>query len=310
MTDKPIVYFVVGPTASGKTATAIRLAQCLDGEVVSADSMQIYTGMDIGTAKPDMAERQGIVHHMIDVVAPDALYSAAQFQQDAQTVIADMLQRGRVPIVAGGTGLYVHALRYPMAFTETAADRCIRAELATWADAHTPAELHDRLRQADPERAARLHENDRKRILRALEVFHATGTPMSAYGQFEKLQPESPYECRLLGMMWERADLYQRIEQRVEDMMAAGLLEEVRGLMKYDAGLPAMQALGYKELRMHLMGACTLSEAVTAVKQGTRRLAKRQMTWFRRDVDIQWMSYEDNIDIVERFLQQYKPFMP
>lgn len=285
---KPCVGMIVGPTASGKTDVAISLADFIDLEVVSADSIQVYRGMDIGSAKPPMAERKGITHHMIDVVdIGDAQFSVSEYQRMAMDCIGDILKRGKYPLVVGGTGLYIHALTYPLDFTQTGPDIQFREAL----NQRESRDLYDQLRRKDPKSAERLHPNDKKRIIRALEVIHATGGPPAH--DFLKLEDTSlSFEPRMIGLNMPREILYERINKRVDAMMEKGLLREVQSILKkgYAPDLPALQGLGYRQLIRHLKGDVTLDEAVEDIKRETRRFAKRQLTWFKRDKRIAWFD--------------------
>ncbi len=288
--SKPQIFCVVGPTASGKTAYAIRLAKELDGEVVSCDSMQIYRGMDIGTAKPTIAEMQGIPHHMIDIVDPDRNYSVAEFVEDAKRCIADILARGKTPILCGGTGLYVDSIINGISFSEDARDDVYRAELIQLAAEKGNLAVHELLRQADPKTAEQIHPNNLKRVVRALEIIKTSGKTKAEFDLAARQEPL--YDATVYGMDRERDELYRRIEMRVDLMMEQGLLEEVQTLMA--KGIPmtatAMQAIGYKELVAYLNASYTLEEAIEAIKRESRRYAKRQLTWFRRNPNIQWMK--------------------
>lgn len=292
MHGKQKLYLIVGPTASGKTAVSIEVAKRLNAEIISADSIQVYCGMDIGSAKPTLEERAGIPHHMLSVVDPDEpKFSVARFRELAIECIEDVIARGKRPLVVGGTGLYINALTYPLHFTGAPADAALRTKYALL-EAENPGQAYARLKEVDPASAARLHPNDKKRIIRALEVFELTGTPLSeSYAGFSLIdESQLPYTPCLAGLTMPRELLYARIEQRVDQMMAQGLLEEVKMLCDagYGAELPAMQGLGYKQLMHFLEGGCTLSEAIEEIKRETRRFAKRQITWFKRDARIQW----------------------
>lgn len=288
------VIAVVGPTASGKTALSIALAQALGGEIVAMDSMQVYRRMDIGTAKPTLLERQGIPHYMLDVVEPDRTYSVAEYVPQAREALAKIHKTNRTPILVGGTGLYFKALCGGLTLGEAAGDPKLRQTLK--AQAETPEgrlALHSRLQEVDPVSAARLHPNDSRRVIRALEVFRATGKPLSA--QAGAREAFCPYDIKLLGVGIERPELISRINQRVDQMLAQGLVREVQELLA--SGVPpesqAMQGLGYKELVPYLAGRQTLEEATGRIKTGTRQYAKRQMTWFRRTPGIQWLDGSD-----------------
>lgn len=290
---------ITGPTAVGKTALTIGLAKRLDGEVISADSMQVYRGMDIGTAKPTIAERDGVPHHLIDIAEPTQPYDVAQFVADAAAAISEIAGRGKLPILSGGTGLYICSLLDGADFSDGARDVSYRASLAA-VDADT---LHAYLANCDPESAAAIHKNNRPRVIRALEYYHVTGKPLS---QHKAANKPPPYRTTLLVLERPRDELYARIDQRVDDMMAAGLLDEVRQLRNSGVSPDenAMQGLGYKELTWYLRGRCTLEEAVRLLKRNTRRYAKRQLTWWRRRSDAHWLPAASSIDeVLARFPQ-------
>lgn len=288
----PLVV-IVGPTAVGKTDTAIIVAQKIGGEIISADSMQIYRHMDIGTAKPNRGEMKGIKHYMIDIVNPEEEFSVADFQRIAKAYIEDINKRGKLPIVVGGTGLYINSLVYNLDFTETISDPELRENLRELARERGNEYLHEMLKRVDPEAAEKLHPNDIKRIIRALEVYHCSGKPMSQYHRTIKKE-EVPYDLAMVGLRMNRKDLYRRIEQRVDKMIEEGLVEEVRELL--DRGctrdMTSMQGLGYKEIIGYLEGEYSLEEAVSILKRDTRRFAKRQFTWFGRDDRIFWIDVE------------------
>ena len=291
MTDQRACCWVLtGPTASGKTSLSIRLAKAFQCEIICMDSMQIYRGMDIGTAKPTMAEMDGIPHHMLDVTDPRENYSVAQYQQAAEDVAQEILQRGKQPLFVGGTGLYLRALRHPMGMGQVAADDALREALQQEADAPGGKEaLHYRLAMIDPDTAERLPLNDVRRVIRALEVYELTGVPFSKQPQVEE---EARFRYRVATLTMERSLLYGRIEQRVDAMMEQGLPNEIKGLL--DAGVPAdaqaMKAIGYKEMIPALRGDISMEEAVAALKQNTRHYAKRQLTWMRREEDVCWVD--------------------
>ncbi len=301
METNPPLVAVVGPTASGKTDTAIELAKLLNGEIVSADSMQIYRGMDIGTAKPSLSEMQGIPHHMIDVADIDEAYSAARYRDEAASCIKDIHAKGKMPIVAGGTGLYLNALTLPMVFGSVQGDEAYRESLRAIAAEQGLHALYGMLENADPESAQRIHPNDERRIIRALEIYRLSGRKMSEMkmeADRENIYKKSGYDLIILGITLERTILYERINRRVDAMVGKGLVEEVRGILKkgYDPGLQSLQGLGYKETIAFLNGQTTLEEAIETIKRSTRRYAKRQMTWFGRDARIKWydaMAYSD-----------------
>jgi tRNA dimethylallyltransferase len=300
--DKVIV--IAGPTASGKTDLAVELALEVGGEVISADSMQIYRGMDIGTAKPSMQERKGIPHHMIDIVNPDEDYSAAQFQDGAKACIDAILKNGRIPVVAGGTGLYINTLVYNINFSETITNWKYREHLQSIADEYGPLYLHGLLKKVDGKSAETIHPNNVKRVIRALEVFESTGKPISEHQQESRLEPP-PYDFKVFGLEVKRELLYNRIEKRVDKMMTLGLYEEVKGILEkgYSPDLVSLQGIGYKEIISAIRGKCTLTEAIEGIKKGTRHLAKRQMTWFRKTEGLSWINAsEQNIRAMLKIL--------
>ena len=306
--DKMIV--IVGPTASGKTALSVALAKALGGEVVSCDSMQIYCGMDVGTAKVTLEEMEGIPHHMVSVADPEESFSAARFQQMADPIVEDILRRGKTVILAGGTGLYVDALvsgRTFAPYPETGK----RQELEREADEKGMEAMLLELQQVDPETGARLHLADRKRILRALEVYRETGKPISQHNRETQAVPDK-YQPIWIGLDYEdRKDLYDRINLRVDLMLEQGLLGEIKDLL--DAGVPeqctAMQAIGYKEFLPVLKGEGDLASAVESVKQESRRYAKRQLTWFRRNEKVNWIYRKKDTEFSE-ILQQALHYIP
>lgn len=281
------VIVIAGPTAVGKTATAIRLAQRIGGEVVSGDSMQVYRGFDIGTAKPTPAEMEGVPHHLIDIKDPTEDFSVAEFQQRADAAIRAIAARGRWPIVAGGTGLYLRALLRAYTFAPLAHDPAVRAALEEEARRLGAPALHARLRQVDPEAAARIHPNDQLRIVRALEVYTVTGQPIS------RLQREGRrrYDALVVCLYMDREQLYERVNRRVDAMLTAGWLDEVRRLLA--AGLSPYRSplaqLGYRELVAYLRGLVEYEVAVDWIKRNTRRYARRQLTWWKRDPDVHWV---------------------
>lgn len=296
-------WVLTGPTASGKTALSIRLAKAHDCEIVCMDSMQIYRRMDIGTAKPTQEEMSGIAHHMLNVAEPDENFSVARYQEMAEACIADIQARGKRALLVGGTGLYLRALRQPMAMGDASADEGIRAELEQMAAQEGGKQrLHDMLAEVDPETAARLHLNDVRRIVRALEVYRLTGVPFSKQPQ---VQTESRFKYRVASLTMDRALLYSRIEKRVDAMMQQGLLDEVRGLL--DSGIKAdcqaMKAIGYKEIVPFLRGEATWEETDYLLKLNTRHYAKRQLTWMRREEDVLWVDAmaEDAYDVLEKW---------
>lgn len=301
---KTRLVIIAGPTASGKTALAVGIARLFNGEVVNADSMQVYRHMDIGTAKPTDEERAGIPHHLIDIVSPDEEYTAARFRADAQKAIADIASRGKTPVVAGGTGLYIKALTGGL-FAGPQADWELRRDLLETASSRGKEALHEILRSIDPESASRIHPNNLHRIIRAIEVFELSKRPISELQQ-EHAFSETPYVCLKAAIEMERSALYSAIDSRVERMVEAGLLEETRRLaaMGYGYDLKPMCGLGYKEMCGYLRGEYPFEEAVRLIKRNTRHYAKRQMTWFRKDPEIKWFKPGDSciIDRIKEFL--------
>lgn len=291
---KTSIAIVLGPTACGKTAASIEAAKQLNAEIISADSIQVYEQLDIGSAKPTQQEMDGVPHHMLGVVpVNDKKYSVAAYRKEADSCIADITKRGKLPLIVGGTGLYINALTYPLRFTEIPGDEAVRAALQA-EEEQAPGVLYEKLSQVDSITASRLHPNDKKRIIRAMEVYTVSGKPLSAFGtDFSNDAGEAtPYNAIQIGLTMPRELLYERIEQRVDTMLTLGLYEEVKSLFEkgYDRSLPALQGLGYKQLLNHFYGDCTLEEAIAAIKLETRHFAKRQMTWFKRDSRIQWLD--------------------
>ncbi|MEA5049423.1 MAG: tRNA (adenosine(37)-N6)-dimethylallyltransferase MiaA [Eubacteriales bacterium] len=305
--EKRIVC-IVGPTACHKTECAILLAKRIDGEIVSADSVQVYRGMDIGSAKPSLEERQGIPHHLIDCLPIDTPeFSVSQFRSMAAEAISEIHAKNRTPILVGGSGLYINALTFPLEFAVPRNDM-VRQIVSQEYD-ENPEKAFGRLRQNDPETAARLHVNDKKRVVRALEVFDCSGKPLSAFGNdFQNdAGSEPPFLPLLFGLHMERQRLYERINLRVDRMMKQGLLEEAKRIyaMPYDRNLPAMCAIGYRQLFAYLDGESSLESAVEKIKQESRRYAKRQLTWFRRDQRILWRDVTNFEDEKERLLDEF-----
>ncbi len=294
------ILVICGPTASGKSALALRLAYALDAEIVNADSMQIYRGLDIGTAKPSKEQQAEIRHHLIDVADPDHPFSAADFAEAADGAIRNIVSRGKRVVVAGGTGLYIRALVNGLVDSPSGAGE-IRRELQDEADRIGNAAMLERLRLVDPVLAAGLHPNNLVRIIRALEVFRLTGIPLSRY-QKEHAFATRRYDTLQIGISVERDLLYRRIDERVEQMLAAGLLNEVSTLLAAGFGrdLKSMRSIGYKEAVACLHGELTSEEAIRLIKRDTRHYAKRQLTWFRADPDIMWFEYPEKFAIIQR----------
>ena len=288
---KPHVIAVVGPTASGKTSLGAAITQALDGEVISADSMQLYEGMEIATAKPTPEETRGVPHHLIGVVPQSASFSVAQYKALCTKTIDDVLSRGKVPVLVGGTGLYLDALFYNTTFFDEA-DTSFRDTLTARAETEGVEALLEELRAVDPDTAAALHVSDRKRIIRALEVYYATGKTMRDQREASHTQ-ETPYAFCVIGLTAEdRSFLYDRINRRVDQMVSRGLVEEAEAFCKTDPAGTAKQAIGYKELAPYFQGACSLQQALDKLKMETRRYAKRQLTWFRRNDAIHWLMID------------------
>ena len=296
MSDKVIV--VAGPTASGKTAMGIALAQEYGGEIVSADSMQVYRGMDIGTAKATAEERAAAVHHMLDVAEPEENYSVSLYVTQAQKVCEDIIARGKIPIIVGGTGLYIDSLLRGSDFAPVAEDEALRLRLSAEYEAMGPEAMHRRLAEIDPERAAKLAPTDKRRIVRAIEIFMLSGKTATEHDRDTQARPPR-FDAAFMVMNYaDRAKLYERIDRRVDIMVEEGLFDEVQGLL--DRGVPAdctaMQAIGYKEAALALRGEISRHEAAQLIKQGSRRYAKRQLTWFRRRDGAFWINWEAQPD--------------
>ena len=283
---------ICGPTASGKTALSVALAQQLHTEIISADSMQIYRGMDIGTAKPTEAERCGVPHHLLDICDPGEPFSVARYVELADAAAQDILRRGMIPVVAGGTGLYMDALIECSTFTGDETDLSIREKYQRMAAEQGNIAVHECLRRVDPEGAARLHPNNLKRVIRALEVYEQTGMTLDAFNRLHK-RPAPKYQAIKIGVCpAERQVLYERIDKRVDQMLVDGLLDETRRLLERGAlAGTAAQAIGYKELLGFLQGEQPLEECVALLKQRSRNYAKRQLTWLKRDDNIHWIYY-------------------
>ncbi|WDC83943.1 tRNA (adenosine(37)-N6)-dimethylallyltransferase MiaA [Caloramator sp. mosi_1] len=291
MKNKKQIIIIAGPTASGKTNLGIELAKKINGEIVSADSMQIYKYMDIGTAKPSVEEMQGIKHHLIDIIYPDEEFSVALFKQYADNAIEQIYSKGKIPIVVGGTGLYINSLTYSLNFSESEPDKQYRDYLDNLAKQYGAKYLHDMLKNIDPDAANNIHPNNIKRVIRALEVFKNTGKRISEYQSTTK-QNEPDYEFAYFCLDMPRNVLYDRINKRVDIMFEKGLIGEVEKLITlgYTRELQSMQAIGYKEVFDYLDGKLSLEEVKNIIKQNTRRYAKRQLTWFRKDNRIYWLE--------------------
>lgn len=300
---KPLII-LTGPTAVGKTALSIRLAKAIGGEIISADSMQVYRGMDIGSAKITKEEMMGVPHHLIDVLEPDEEFNVTVFQKLAKAAVEEIYSRGNIPIVAGGTGFYIQALLNDIDFTENGEDTSIRDELEALAKEKGAEHLHGMLLAIDPESAEQIHANNIKRVIRAIEYYRQTGERISEHNKRER-EKESPYDFLYYVVNTDRDILYQRIDQRVDEMIKQGLVQEVKELK--DSGCTrnmfSMQGLGYKEILDYLQGECTLSEAVYLLKRDTRHFAKRQITWFKRERDVKWLNLPDFNNDLDKVLE-------
>lgn len=311
---KIFVTVVCGPTASGKTDMGVRLAQRLDGEIVSADSMQIYKGMNIASAKPTEREKGGIPHHLMDFLEPSTAYSVADYVVEAHSCISDIHERGKLPLIVGGTGLYISSLINNLKFDDTGSDSAFRAEMKRYAEKNGNEALWERLRQNDPKTAAKLHPNNLNRVIRALEVFHISGTTISE-AQEKSRAEKSPYEAFFLMPDYSREELYRRIDGRVDKMLEMGLLEEAREFFTHDDYITSSQAIGYKELKPFIYGEKPLEECVLRLKQATRNYAKRQLTWFNKleglhRVEISGSLGDETVsEIADKISKAYEFFM-
>lgn len=292
---KPIVYVIAGPTAVGKSNLAIELAKRINGEIISADSMQIYKEMNIGTAKVSEKEMQGINHYLIDFVSPDERYSVSNFKKDAEIVIEKIIKRGKTPIIVGGTGLYIDSLIYGIEFQEEKIDNEYREKLNKIAEEEGLENLYNEALKIDPEAMEKISMNDRKRIIRVLEIYHKTGKTKTEVEK-ESRQKEIKYNYKVFAITMDREKLYLKIEKRVDMMIAQGLVEEVQHIIeKYSKFPTAMQGLGYKEVVEYLENKISKEDMIDKIKKETRHYAKRQLTWFRKNKNIIWLNGEDNI---------------
>lgn len=307
---KPLIV-LTGPTAAGKTELSIALAKKLNGAIISADSMQVYKYMNIGSAKIRPEEMQGIRHYLVDVLDPREEFHVARFQQMAKEALEEIYRNGQLPIVVGGTGFYIQALLKDIDFDESSGELPCRKELEETARREGGAVLYERLRQVDPESAEAIHPNNVKRVIRALEFYQETGQPISLHNKEQK-EKQPPYTYAYFVLNDDRARLYERIDRRVDRMVEQGLVEEVRWLKEhgYDRSLVSMQGLGYKELFPYLDGTCSLEEAVEIIKRDTRHFAKRQITWFKREPDVIWLNQQefgyDKEKILKRMLELWE----
>lgn len=308
MKEQPELLAIVGPTASGKTACAVAFCRIINGEVVSADSMQIYRGMDILTAKPDIDEMGEIVHHMIGFADPAEKYTASMYRERAKEIIEEIRSRKKYPVLCGGTGLYVNALTRPMSFSQRS-DEILHRSLMSIADEPGGLDrLHRMLEEVDPESARRLHRNDVRRVVRALEIFQITGVTQTEQNRLDA-QRDGDYSGVIFALEWPRDVLYERISRRVDEMIERGLIDEVGRLMLDEKQFPtAAQAIGYKEIAGAIIGGCSLKDAVEQVKQATKAYAKRQMTWFRNDPRTKWISAigKSSEEIAQEIFIQWK----
>ncbi len=291
MKSKPPLIILTGPTAAGKTALSIELAKTINGEIISADSMQVYKYMDIGSAKIHPDEMCGIKHYLVDIIEPTQDFNIVMFQNYAKKAISDIYAKGKTPIIVGGTGFYIQAVLYDIDFNESNEDNKLRKELEQLASDKGSQYLHDMLRQIDPEAAEVIHANNIKRVIRAIEYYRQTGEKISAHNEAER-EKESAYDSYYFVLTDERSKLYENIDKRVDKMLENGLVEEVKALInmgcKRDS--TAMQGLGYKEIIAYLMGEISLEEAIYTIKRDTRHFAKRQLTWFRRERNVIWIE--------------------
>ena len=313
-TEKKPLIILTGPTAVGKTKASIGLAKAIGGEIISADSMQVYRHMDIGSAKITKEEMADVPHYLIDVLEPEEDFHVVRFQQMAKAAMADIYSRGKIPIIVGGTGFYIQALLYDIDFTENEGDSVYREKLEALAKEKGAAYLHGQLAMVDPKSAEEIHANNIKRVIRALEFYHQTGQKISEHNERER-QKESPYQFCYFVLNDRRECLYERIDQRVDQMIRNGLIQEVQTLKERGCTkqMVSMQGLGYKEVFSYLEGDCSLEEAVYIIKRDTRHFAKRQLTWFKRERDVIWvqkdeLNYDDK-KLLQSLLESIKERM-
>ena len=305
---KPMII-LTGPTAVGKTDLSIQLAKAINGEIISADSMQVYRHMDIGSAKVTPEEMDGVPHHLIDVLEPEEEFNVVVFQKLAKEALTGIYERGHIPIIVGGTGFYIQALLYDIDFTENDGDTAIRRELEKLAQTQGAGCLHQMLQEIDPESAAAIHQNNVKRVIRAIEFYRQTGKKISLHNEQER-EKQSPYQFLYYVLDTDRKTLYERIDRRVDLMMEHGLVDEVKRLadMGCTRDMVSMQGLGYKEILDYLSGEIPLEEAVYILKRDTRHFAKRQITWFKRERDVRWLELEqfqnDRKKVLEHILDE------
>ena len=311
MTKKPMIV-LTGPTAVGKTELSISLAKKINGSIISADSMQVYKYMDIGSAKITKEEMCGVKHYLVDELMPEEEFNIYRFKEMALKALEEIYAEGKIPIIVGGTGFYIQGLLYDIDFSETAADETYRKEMEDYAGKNGAHALHELLREVDPESCDAIHENNVKRVIRALEYYHQTGQKISDHNKKER-EKQSPYNFAYFVLNDIRKNLYARIDKRVDLMVEKGLVDEVKRLkdMGYTPDMVSMQGLGYKEILWYLDNRCTLNEAVETIKQETRHFAKRQLTWFRREKEVVWIDkdkfdYDNNriLDFISNTLEE------
>ncbi len=310
-TSKPVIV-LLGPTAIGKSRIAIEIAKALGTEILTADSRQVYRGMDIGTDKPTMAERQGVVHQLIDLIDPDEHFNVGDYRRLAASSIERLHQQGKIPLIAGGTGLYIRALLHGL-WSGPAANWNLRKQLDTQAQQKGVAYVHQQLSLIDPVLAKQLHPNDYVKVQRGIEVYYALGIPLSEAHQRHRFQ-ETPYQSLVVGLNMEREHLYQRIEERVELEIKKGLIQETEQLLNqgFHPGLSSMKSLGYRQMAEFITGNCDYNEAVLTLKRDTRHFAKRQMTWFRKEPFVTWVhrqKQESTTHMTDRILEQIRTFL-
>ena len=306
---KPLII-LTGPTAVGKTALSIGLAKAVDGEIISADSMQVYRKMNIGTAKIEPSEMQGVRHHLIDILDPGEEFNVVLFKRYALEAMEDIYSRGKIPVIVGGTGFYIQALLYDIDFEDNDNDMSYREELQRLAAEKGNSYIHDMLSKVDPESAEKIHENNVKRVIRALEFYRKTGMKISEHNETEA-QKESPYNFEYFVLNDDRSKLYDRIDRRIDIMLEQGLEAEVRQLVSegYSRDLVSMQGLGYKEIIDYIQGRCSFEEAVYTLKRDTRHFAKRQITWFKREKHVTWVNkneYDSESCILEYMMNRLR----
>lgn len=302
---KPPLLVLTGPTAVGKTKLSISLAKAINGEIISADSMQVYRHMDIGSAKIRKEEMEGVPHYLVDVLEPEEEFHIVKFQQMAKEAMKEIYSRNKIPILVGGTGFYIQSVTKDIDFTEAEQETAYRQELEALAQEKGSAFLHEKLREVDPQSAEEIHENNVKRVIRALEFYEQNGFPISQHN-VEQKQRQSPYQLAYFVLNAPRPLLYERIDRRVDEMIQEGLVKEVQTLKERGChrGMVSMQGLGYKEILDYLEGNCSLEEAVRILKRDTRHFAKRQITWFKREEDVTWVN-KDDFDYNEEKILEY-----